>query len=140
MKWNCGAEHIADRAAGYGMPGYTVDGNCTFAMYDVAQEAINRARRGDGPTLIEAVTYRWYGHSAVDPANYRTQEEVDEWKAKDPIARLEAHMLKAKIATQAGFDEVLASIEAEIDDAVQFAEASPLASPEEALTDVYYGE
>ncbi len=140
VKWNCGAERISDRAAGYGMPGYTVDGNDTFAMYDVAKEAVERARRGDGPTLIEAVTYRWYGHSAVDPANYRTQDEVDEWKAKDPLARLEAHMLKAKIYTQSELDAILAGVEEEIDDAVHHSEASPIAPPEEALTDVYYGE
>src|SRR5437764_4523025 len=78
-------EDLSIKAQGYGFPGLTVDGNDVVAVYRVAQEAIHRARIGDGPTLIEAKTYRWYGHSEIDPAKYRSPEEVEEWKARGPL-------------------------------------------------------
>jgi TPP-dependent pyruvate/acetoin dehydrogenase alpha subunit len=137
LRLNSPVARLADRAAGYGMPGVSVDGNDTLAMYDASMEAVLRARRGEGPTLIEAVTYRWYGHSAVDPANYRSAEEVATWKARDPLKRLEDHLVEARLATPEDFTRTIGEIDRAIDDAVEFAEKSPLAPPEEALTDVY---
>ena len=80
-------EQISDRAAAYGMPGVTVDGNDVIAIYKAVQDAAKRARDGNGPTLIEAVTYRWRGHSKSDRQLYRTRDEVKEWMEKDPILR-----------------------------------------------------
>ncbi len=137
VRLNAAIEKLSDRAKAYGFPGVTVDGNDTFAMYDASMEAVQRARRGDGPTLIEAVTYRHYGHSAIDPANYRTQEEVDHWKSLDPLPRIEKHMVDHRVMTQADIDKMIAEVDAEIDDAVTFAESSPAPLPEDALTDVY---
>jgi pyruvate dehydrogenase E1 component alpha subunit len=85
-------EHISQRAVGYGIPGVTVDGNDLLAVYDAATEAVARARRGDGPTLIESVTYRWKGHSKSDKQAYRTRDEVKEWQEKDPIRRFAAFL------------------------------------------------
>jgi len=87
-------ENIADRAASYGIPGVTVDGNDVLAVYEAAREAVERARRGEGPTLIECKTYRHKGHSRVDPAKYRPKEEVEEWLRKDPIKRLREKLLQ----------------------------------------------
>jgi acetoin:2,6-dichlorophenolindophenol oxidoreductase subunit alpha len=86
--------NIADRAAAYGFPGVTVDGNDFFAVYTAAAEAVARARSGGGPTLIEAKTYRWRGHSKSDRNLYRTQQEIEEWKARDPIPRLQNRLLE----------------------------------------------
>jgi TPP-dependent pyruvate/acetoin dehydrogenase alpha subunit len=82
-------DNVAERAKAYGFPGVTIDGNDLIQTYETSQEAVRRARRGDGPTLIEMKTYRWYGHSEIDPANYRTQEELESWKKRDPVPRFE---------------------------------------------------
>lgn len=137
LRLNSPVEKLAERAKAYGFPGVTVDGNDTLAMYDVSMEAVLRARRGDGPTLIEAVTYRHYGHSAIDPANYRSAEEVEHWKGLDPLPRLERYLLDNRIMTQADIDKTIAEIDTAIDDAVEFAEKSPAPEPTDALTDVY---
>lgn len=84
------AEHVGDRAAAYGMPGVTVDGNDLQAVYDAVTTAVDRARAGEGPSLVEAETYRWKGHSKSDKNLYRTREEIDEWKQRDPIPAFEA--------------------------------------------------
>ena len=117
--------HIADRAAAYGMPGTTVDGNDVLAVYEEALEAVERARRGDGPSLIENVTYRWRGHSKSDANRYRTQEEVEAWKQKCPIARFREHLIARDELTEAEADEMEGLARADIDAAVAFAEASP---------------
>jgi TPP-dependent pyruvate/acetoin dehydrogenase alpha subunit len=137
LRLNSPVEKLADRAKAYGFPGVNVDGNDTLAMYDASMEAIERARRGDGPTLIEAVTYRWYGHSAIDPANYRTQEEVDYWKARDPLVRLETYLRETGVLSDDDFARIASEVDTEIDDAVEYAEKSPVSKPEDALTDVY---
>ena len=77
-------EKISDRAAAYGIPGVSVDGNDVFAVYNAVADAVDRARSGQGPTLVENVTYRWRGHSKSDANVYRTKEEIEEWKRKDP--------------------------------------------------------
>jgi TPP-dependent pyruvate/acetoin dehydrogenase alpha subunit len=89
-------ERVADRAAGYGIPGVTVDGNDVQAVYDAATEAVATARAGRGPTLIEAITYRWKGHSKSDQNLYRTREEIESWRQRDPIDRFEQAILEAK--------------------------------------------
>lgn len=130
-------ENIADRAAAYGMPGVVVDGNDVEAVYQVAGEAVARARRGEGPTLIECKTYRLCGHSRSDPRTYRSKEEEAMWEAKDPIPRLGERLKEMDLAT----DETLVAIEQEvtelIDQAVAFAEESPLPEPTETLKHVF---
>ena len=131
-------EDVADRAAAYGMPGLTVDGNDVVAVYEAAGEAIARARRGEGPTLLECKTYRLCGHSRSDPRTYRSKEEEAMWEEKDPIPTLGRRLKDLGLAT----DETLASIEQEVvalvDDAVAFAEESPPPEPADALEHVFY--
>lgn len=131
-------EDIADRAAAYGMPGVVVDGSDVAAVYEVAGQAIERARRGEGPTLIECKTYRLCGHSRSDPRTYRTREEEALWEARDPIPNLGRRLKTMGLAT----DETLAAIEREvealIDEAVAFAEESPPPEPADALQGVFY--
>jgi pyruvate dehydrogenase E1 component alpha subunit len=130
-------ENIADRAVAYGIHGIVADGNDVLAVYEVTQKAVERARRGMGPTLIECKTYRLKGHSRVDPAKYRPKEEVEEWLAKDPIKRLKEKLLQANTLTEAGIQQIEKDVSAQIEEAVKFATESPYPSPEEALEDVY---
>jgi len=123
---------LSDRAKAYGFPGVSIDGNDVLAVYDAASKAIVRARAGEGPTLIECKTYRWYGHSEIDPAKYRTKEEVESWKKKDPIPRFEKYLFERKVLTDELKAEVAAKITQEINDAVDFADQSPYPAPEEA--------
>jgi pyruvate dehydrogenase E1 component alpha subunit len=118
-------DHISERAAAYGMPGKTVDGNDLLAVYEAVHEAVDGARRGDGPSLVENVTYRWRGHSKSDANRYRTQEEIDAWKRRCPIARFRQHLIAGGELTAAEADEIDAQAHADIDAAVAFAEASP---------------
>jgi len=123
---------LSDRAKAYGFPGVSIDGNDVLAVYDATSKAIVRARAGEGPTLIECKTYRWYGHSEIDPAKYRTKEEVESWKKKDPIPRFEKYLFERKVLTDESKAEVAAKITQEINDAVDFADQSPYPAPEEA--------
>lgn len=127
-------EHdLAKRAIGYGIPGITIDGNDVFAVYDEAQKAVARARAGEGPTLIECKTYRWQGHHVGDPGTYRPQEEVDAWKAKEPIGKLEA----LGLLSDGEISEIKDSVEKEIQAACKFAEESPYPKAEEAFDDLF---
>ncbi|MDI3528883.1 MAG: acetoin:2,6-dichlorophenolindophenol oxidoreductase subunit alpha [Thermoanaerobacter sp.] len=130
-------EDVADRAIGYGIPGVTVDGNDVLAVYEVAKEAINRARSGAGPTLVECKTYRYRGHFEGDPTIYRSKEEVEEWLAKDPILRLSKHILDNDVATEKELKDIEARIVEEVEEAVRFAEESPYPKEEAAVEDVY---
>lgn len=130
-------EDVSVKAQAYGFPGVTVDGNDVVAVYRAAREAIERARRGDGPTLIECKTYRWYGHSEIDPAKYRDPEEVEYWKSKDPIPAMERYLDLHGLWTDEWKQEIVNQINAEIDEAVAFAESSPYPEPEECLDHVY---
>jgi pyruvate dehydrogenase E1 component alpha subunit len=123
---------IADRAAAYGMPGVVVDGNDVEAVYQVAGEAIARARRREGPTLIEAKTYRLCGHSRSDPRAYRSKEEETMWEARDPIPNLGKRLMELGLATEDSLTTVEQDVMALIDEAVTFAEESP--SPEQTDT------
>lgn len=128
---------IADKAAAYDMPAVTVDGNDVMAVYEAAVEAVNKARKGGGPTLIECKTYRHRGHFEGDPAEYRTKEELDEWKAKDPIPRLEKKLIETGALTQAQVDETRKKVRDEVEAAIRFAEESPWPEPSEVTDDVY---
>jgi TPP-dependent pyruvate/acetoin dehydrogenase alpha subunit len=118
-------ERIADRAAAYGMPGATVDGNDVLAVYDAVSVAVARARAGEGPSLVENVTYRWRGHSKSDANRYRTQEEIEAWKQKCPIGRFRALLIEKKELTAEAADHIEEQTYAAVDAAVAFAESSP---------------
>jgi TPP-dependent pyruvate/acetoin dehydrogenase alpha subunit len=133
-------EDIADRAAGYGMPGVVVDGNDVEAAYQVAGEAIARARRREGPTLVEAKTYRQCGHSRSDPRTYRTREEEALWEARDPIRRLAKRLKDLNLADDTWLAAVESEVEVVVDDAVTFAEASLSPEPEDALKHVFWSQ
>lgn len=137
VTYHMSCRDIADRAAGYGMPGVTVDGLDVFAIYEAAGEAIARARRGDGPSLIECKTYRYYGHFEGDTITYRTKEEVEAYRARDAIQALRRYLVDHNLATTAEVAIIDQQVRERIDDAWHFAEAAPLPAPEEALTDVY---
>lgn len=128
---------IAERAKAYDIPGVIVDGNDIEAVKATAAEAIERARRGEGPTLIECKTYRKYTHFVGEPDTYRPREEVAEWLEKDPIANYGARLIKEGAATQAELDAILSDVDAEVAEAVAYAEASPKARPETVFDDVY---
>jgi acetoin:2,6-dichlorophenolindophenol oxidoreductase subunit alpha len=130
-------EDLSVKAQAYGFPGITVDGNDVVAVYRVAQEAIHRARTGGGPTLIECKTYRWYGHSEIDPAKYRSPEEVEEWKAKDPIPRMEEYLRKKNLWSDQWKQQLQDDFNKEIEAAIEFAESSPFPEPVECLDHVY---
>lgn len=132
-------EDVADRAAGYGMPGVVVDGQDVLAVYAAMQEAVDRARAGDGPTLIEAKTYRLVPHSSDDDDRlYRPREEVEYWETEgDPINRLRTYLSEHGLATDDDFDAMEASIRETIDDATDWAEEQPDARPEDAMKHVY---
>lgn len=129
-------EDVAKRADSYGIPGVTVDGNDVLAVYEATQEAVERARNGEGPTLIECKTYRQRGHSRWDPATYRPKEEVEEWLKRDPIRRLKEHLLKTKCLSQAEATGIEKTAADQVEKAVKFAIESPYPTPEEALEDV----
>lgn len=132
-------QDIAERAKGYGMPGTVVDGMDVLKVREAAGQAIERARAKEGPSMVECKTYRLVGHSRSDARNYRTKQEEAEWLAKDPVARLEKVMLEmAKGMTREEFDQIENDVNAEIADAVAFAEASPEPKAEETLEDVYW--
>ena len=118
-------ERISDRAAAYGMPGVTVDGNDLIAVYKAVSQAVKRAREGKGPSLIENVTYRWRGHSKSDANRYRTREEIEAWKQKCPIKRFRARLIEEGVLTEEEADQIEQEAYAAIDAAVAFAEASP---------------
>ncbi len=120
--------HLADRGQAYGIPGILVDGNDPLALHEVAVEAVNRARAGNGPSLIECWTYRLHGHSEGDPQLYRTQEEVEEWQKKDPIPRLHQVLLELGVATEE-LDAIAYRAHCEVQEASDFAVNSPYADP-----------
>ena len=129
---------IANRAAGYGMPGVLVDGQSALEMFEVGKEAVARGRAGEGPTLIEAQTYRYQGHfGADDPLGYRTQEEEDYYEARDCIMMLKAHITDGGYATEGDIDAIDARALAAVVAAATFADESPFPDPSELTTDVY---
>ena len=132
-------ESVAERAAAYDIPGVIVDGNDVLAVYEASKEAVNRAREGKGPTLLECKTYRIKGHFVGDPELYRSSDEVERWKKedKDPIVRFQQKLVEMGLLTANKISEIKTSIKEEIEGAVRFAEQSPLPELSELLTDVY---
>ncbi|MFZ5976007.1 MAG: thiamine pyrophosphate-dependent dehydrogenase E1 component subunit alpha [Bacillota bacterium] len=128
---------IADRAAAYGIPGAAVDGNDVVAVYEAVNAAVENARKGGGPSLVECKTWRHRGHFEGDPATYKDPKEQADWLAKDPIPRLAKKLIETGAATQADLDAIDASVAAEIAKAVEFAESSPVPDVSDLLTDVY---
>ena len=130
-------EDIADRAPSYSMPGVVVDGNDVVAVYEVTKEAVERARAGEGPTLVECKTYRWRTHFEGEPDTYRPPEEVAAWRAREPIAPYRKMLIDQKIFKRQDMDLIDQAVIDELDQAVEFARNSPLPQPEDALQDLW---
>ena len=129
--------NVADRAAGYGIPGVVVDGMDVTAVYEAAGEAVTRARNGKGPTLIEAKTYRYRGHFEGDSGTYRPKEEIEQWMQRDPINNYREKLIEMKVLTGKQAEDIDKEALAEMDEAMKFAQESPFPKPEEALENVY---
>lgn len=131
-------ENISDRAKGYGIPGVTIDGNDLFEVMKTVSEAVERARSGKGPMLIEAKTYRWKGHSKSDAKKYRTREEEQEWRThRDPIKQCVERLIQEGVLDKSRADEIRVRAKKEIEDAVRFAEESPFPSLDALEEDVF---
>ncbi len=128
---------FVDRALAYGCFGERIDGNDVLAVYEATRKAIERARGGEGPTLIEAETMRMRGHAEHDDMKYVPAALLEEWKAKDPIARFEKHLLDGNLAAQSDLDAIVAMLERQLDADVAFAEASPFPDASSGLAGVY---
>jgi len=128
---------IASRACAYGIPGEVVDGMDVLAVRGAVKKAAERARRGEGPTLIEAKTYRWYGHSHSDPRAYRTREEEAEWKKRDPIIVMKENLQSVKMLTDSEFEALETAVDEKMEKAMKFSNASPEPKAEEVNTDVF---
>ncbi|KJS86603.1 MAG: acetoin:2,6-dichlorophenolindophenol oxidoreductase subunit alpha [Peptococcaceae bacterium BICA1-8] len=131
-------ENISDRAISYGFPGITVDGNDVEEVYEAVKVAVERARKGEGPTLIECKSYRWTGHSVGDPGTaYRTREEVTENKAKCPIIKYGKKLVENGLATEENLNNIKSSVQEMVKEAVEYAIASPLPDENEIYQDLY---
>ena len=128
---------VAARASAYGMPGEVVDGMDVLAVRGSVAKAAQRARNGEGPSLIEAKTYRWYGHSHSDPRAYRTRDEEAEWKKRDPITVLKENLESVKMLTEAEFEKMEEAVDVKLNNSMEFSNASPEPLAEEVDTDVY---
>jgi pyruvate dehydrogenase E1 component alpha subunit len=128
---------LSCRAVAYGIPGVAVDGNDVIAVYEVVAEAVTRARKGEGPTLIWCKTYRWRGHFEGDPQYYKPREEVEEWMKKDPLPRYEKRLFEMGVLTEKEANRIKQEVLEEIEKAEKFAEESPFPAPEEVLEDVF---
>jgi len=136
-EYSVSGNDIATRARGFGMPSVTVDGQDVFAVHEVMREAVDRARRGEGPTFIEAETYRYYGHFEGDAVSYRTKEEEEFHRGQDCIRRFRETVLELSLLTQDQLDAIDRQTTAAVEEAVRFAQDSPDPDPAEVLTDVY---
>ena len=135
-------DHISDRASAYGIPGVLVDGQDALAMYEATSEAVDRARKGEGPTLIEGLTYRYEDHSlglasVRRDQSYRSEEEVEKWKKRDPIEVLKTNMMNQSLITQEEFDQLESKEKKAVEIAVDFARKSPFPAPEELYDDLF---
>ena len=137
MERHMNITNIADRASSYGIPGHIVDGNDAVGLYDKMLEIFKYVREGNGPVLVESKTYRWLGHSKSDANVYRTKEEIEDWKSKDPIERMKKYLVSEKIFKEAELTAIEEQAKADIEKAVEFANNSPDPELETALTDVY---
>ena len=125
------------RAQAYGFPGVRVDGMDIMAVYEATAAAVERARQGGGPSMIVAVTYRYFGHHVGDPLNYRTREEVDEWRKTDAIERFKRHLLDERIMDETRMQQLEEQVDREVEEAIEFARNSPDPSVEILMDDIY---
>lgn len=140
VKRSSNVEDLSTLGESYDMPSFAVDGMSVEAVHEAVSEAAERARRGDGPTLLEFRTYRYKGHSMSDPQKYRTKEEVEEYKQRDPVEQVLATIQENKILTQEEIDAIVKKVKKQVDDAVKFAEESPWPDGMDAFKDVYIQE
>jgi TPP-dependent pyruvate/acetoin dehydrogenase alpha subunit len=133
----CRLANLSDRAVAYGIPGMTIDGNDVMAVFKASGECINRARRGDGPSIVECKTYRYHGHFEGDPQTYKPKAEIEDWMKKDPIPRFRLVLIGMGILSQDFAESIDRELNMEIDQAIKFAVESPHPAPEETLEDVY---
>jgi pyruvate dehydrogenase E1 component alpha subunit len=131
---------MVTKAKAYGMPAEQVNGMNVFEMHEATEKAVQAIRNGQGPQFIEAIAYRFEGHSMGDPLRYRTKEEVEKWREDDPIGILERHILDEGLADKDELEQIDQAVEEALEEAVQFAEESPLPEPEELFTDIYVEE
>ena len=130
-------KNISERAASYSMPGVTVDGNDFNSITQAVDTAVENARRGNGPSLIESLTYRWRGHSKSDRNRYRTKKEINEWIDRDPIVRFSSFLIENSVLNADDIKKIEASVEAEIEAAIEFARSSPDPLVSDVSRDVY---
>jgi TPP-dependent pyruvate/acetoin dehydrogenase alpha subunit len=130
-------KHLAEKAAGYGIPGHIVDGNDVVACYEVMRRAAEFARGGGGAVLIEAKTYRRKGHAEHDDQRYLPEGEIEMWEKRDPVDRFARHLLSSGVATQEKLDEIVADVKREIEEDSAWAESSPMPEPEKAAYNVF---
>jgi len=135
--WSIAGGNPASRAAGYGIPGVSIDGMDFFSVFQNASELVERARRGDGPSYLVCNTYRFHGHHAGDPLNYREKEEVERWREQDPIEKVKQVALDRGLLPSDEIADLEQSIESQIEDAVEFARNSPDPTPDQLMTDIY---
>jgi acetoin:2,6-dichlorophenolindophenol oxidoreductase subunit alpha len=135
--WSVAGGDPAKRAAGYGIPGVTVDGMNLFAVNAAASEFVERARQGDGPAYLVCTTYRYHGHHAGDPLNYREKEEVERWRLRDPIERVKQAAVASGAMRPDEIESLERQIEQQIEEAVEFAKNSPDPTPDQLMTDIY---
>ena len=135
--YHCAAKNISDRGVAYDMPGITVDGSDFFAVYEAAEQAIDRARRGEGPSLLECRGFRYYGHFIGDPMIYVTDEDQKRNRARDPIDNFKRRAVEQKLLSEEEVAEIDAKVAASIEEAVKYGQESPLPDIKEVLTDVY---
>lgn len=137
VEYSTNIRNIADRASAYTIPGVTADGMDVFSIYEATYEATLRARAGEGPTLIEAKTYRYYGHYEGDSLRYRSRDEEQLYRARDPIVNFERRVLGENLLTAAELAGIEEKAQTEVESAIKFAHQSPYPNPEQCLTDVY---
>lgn len=140
VHYSTSVKSIALRGEAYGIPGRSVDGNNVLEVREAAFEAVNRARKGDGPTLLENRTYRLRGHFEGDPQRYRTKEEVEKFSEKDPLRQFQTFLKNKKILNEKMDQEIWADIDRELQEAIRFAEESAFPQPIDALGDLYVDE
>jgi len=133
-------QDLSRRADAYGFPGVSIDGNDVVAVWNATRKALDRARSGEGPTLIEMKTYRWFGHSDIDPADYRSDDEVEEWIERDPLPRYVAWLQETGVLDDAGLEELRQRIREGVEQAIEFAEESPSPEADSFLSEVFVHE
>jgi pyruvate dehydrogenase E1 component alpha subunit len=140
VKRTSNVQELYKLGCAYEMPSEAVDGMSCEAVHEAIEKACVRARKGEGPTLLEMKTYRYKGHSMSDPAKYRTKEEVAEYKSQDPIEQVLSVIKKSKYATEKELEEIANRVKDLVEESVQFAEESPFPEASELFTDVYEQE